>query len=311
MSGINIQSARVPEWAGFFTKDEYNRFMKCVSEYFSSGGVSYLSDEGAIVNPGPRELSAEKMGLLNLAQFCRLRPAEEWGSVIHDHFEGIRRAASFEKDFSKRAHDFNAVQDLIGVRLYPQEYVSVIENGLAMGKQMAEDLYAMLVFDFEECIVNIRPEQTIQWPLSSEELLELGIRNTKRKYSLDLFERDVEGIPIHFVVESHFYAPNILFELLREKVSAESKGMLIGLPNRHAAMIHRITDLKVLEAIHRMIPAIHGMNKDGPGAVSDKLYWLHNGNMVTLPYKIDEVNIHFDPPAEFIGLLRELQTDGV
>jgi len=311
VSGINIQNARVPEWAGFFTKDEYSRFIKYVSDYFSSREVSYLFEEGAIVNPGPKDLSSEKMGLLNLAQFCRLRPVEEWDSVINDHFDGIRRAASFEKDFSTRAHDFNAVQDLIGVRLYPQEYVSAIKNGLAMGRQMAEGLYAMLVFDFPECIVNIRPEQTIQWPLSSEELFELGIRNTKRKYSLDLFEQDVDGIPINFVVESHFYAPNILFELLQEKPLPETKGMLIGLPNRHAAMIHHITDWKVLEAIHRMIPAIHGMNKDGPGAVSDKLYWLYNGNMVTLPYMIDEENIHFDPPEDFIGLLRELETDGV
>jgi hypothetical protein len=309
VAGINFQNRQVPAWAGFFRMEEYIRFMECVSDYFNSGNVSYSFKEGAIVNAGMKDSRLEKMGLLNLAQFCRLRPMDEWASMINDHFEGISKAASIEKDFSGRAHDFSCVRDFIGVRVYPEEYVSVLKNGLAVGKQMGDGLYAMLVFDFSECIVNVRPEQTIQWPLGNEELLELGISNTKSKYPLNLSTQDVDGVPIHFVVENHFYAPNILFDLMEEPSAAESKGLLIGMPTRHAALMHRITDWKVLQAIHRMIPAINGMNKDGPGAVSDKLYWLNNSKLTTLPYKLDDQNIHFDPPEDFIALLQELEGD--
>ncbi|MCG2613863.1 hypothetical protein LZZ85_06205 [Terrimonas sp. NA20] len=310
MSTINFQDSRVPEWAGFFSKEEFVMFMGYVSDYFKGSDVSYAIAEGAVSGPGGNGRSSEKMGLINLAQFCRLQPIEEWGAMISNHFDGIRKAASFEKEFSGKAHDFACVRDLIGVRLYPEEYVSAIKTGLAMGKLMAEGLYALLVFDFPDSIVNIRPEQSIQWPLSTEELFGLGIRNTRKKYPLNLFEQDFDGIPISFVVENHFYAPNILFNFLEEKPDPEYKGMLIGLPNRHAALMHRITDMKVLQAIHRMIPAIYGMNKEGPGSVSDKLYWLHEGEVIVLPYTLDAENIHFDPPENFIALLRELEGDG-
>ncbi|MET0466222.1 MAG: hypothetical protein ABW007_23890 [Chitinophagaceae bacterium] len=309
MSGINFQDARVPEWAGLFSRDEYLLFMGYVTNHFHQEDISYSIKEGALLSEGKSGHHSEKMGLLNLAQLCRLRPVQEWGSLVEDHFNGIQKASVFEKQFSVKAHDFNFVRDLIGVKLYPEEYVGAIKNGLTMGKRIAEGLYAMLVFDLPESIVNVRPEQSIQWPLGNEELFDLGIRNVKRKYALDLFEQDVDGIPIHFVVENHFYAPNILFSLLDEEPTEGDKGMLIGLPNRHAALMHRIADWRVLQAIHRMIPAIHGMNKDGPGSVSDKLYWLHNGRMITLPYSLDTENIHFDPPESFIHLLQELEGD--
>jgi hypothetical protein len=307
MSTTSFQDNRVPEWAGFFNREEYSFFMKCVSDYFAGDDITFSITEGAILSSGGNRGRSEKMGLLNLAQFCRLQPPDQWGNMIDDHFDGIRKAASFEKEFSVRAHNFDCVRDTIGVRLYPEEYVAAIKTGLTLGKRMADGLFAMLVFDFPESIVNIRPEQSIQWPLANDELFKLGIHNTKQKYSLNLFEQDVDGVPLHFVVENHFYAPNILFSFLEEKPALENKGMLIGLPNRHTALMHRITDSKVLKAVHRMIPAIYGMNKEGPGSVSDKLYWLYGGEIITLPYTLDTENIHFDPPENFIGLLQEME----
>ena len=296
----------VPQWADFFSEAQYSQFINTVGAYFRNKGVPYSIHTDAIVRLGDKSYGVEKVGLLNLAQTCKRLPPANWDDMIERHFEGMRIAADFETEFQKKAHDFAYVKDHIAVRIYHSNYVAAIKDGLTIGKQIAEGIYAMLVFDFPHSVINVRPEQTIQWNRTYEELFEEALENVKRKYSFRLTEEGLAEIRIYLIAEDHFYAPNIILHLADHAHLASENGILIGIPNRHAALIYPVRDAEVLTAINRLIPVINGMYKDGPGSISDKLYWYHEGRFITLPYTMDDKNIQFYPPEEFVELLNRL-----
>src|SRR6218665_245979 len=305
----NHPGSIVPDWAAFFSYGQYSQFIQHVLSYFSGSQISYRCHEGAILHVDSETKNPGRMGLLNLAQLCRLKPAEEWGPTVRLHFDGLMNAAGTERMFSSKAHDFAFVKDHIAVRIYPTEYINMIRDGLIIGRAVADGLYAMLVFDLPDSIVGIRPEQTVQWEMTNQELFELGVENIRSRYRFRPTRQLLGGVGFHLLVEDHHYASNILFDLEKMDALKTDHGILVGVPNRHAVLIHPVTDVKVMRAMNRMIPAIHGMYKDGPGSVSEKLYWLRDGKFTPVPYTIDSENILLDPPESFLDVMAFLSRD--
>lgn len=297
----------VPQWADFFNEAQYSQFINTVGAYFRSRGVPYSLHTGAVVRLSDRTYGVEKIGLLNLAQTCKRLPPANWNEIIEKHFEGMWIAAEFENEFQKKAHDFSFVKDHIAVRFYHNDYVAAIKDGLTIGKPIAEGIYAMLVFDFPHSVINVRPEQTIQWNKTYEQLFEEGLENVRRKYSFRMTEESLAEIKIHLIAEDHFYAPNIILNLADHPRLASEKGILLGIPCRHAALLYPVRGAEVITAINRLIPVISGMYKDGPGSISDRLYWYYQGRYVTLPYTMDEQNIQFYPPESFVEVLNSFE----
>ncbi|RYG54532.1 MAG: hypothetical protein EOO01_01290 [Chitinophagaceae bacterium] len=293
----------VPQWADFFSEAQYSQFINIVGTYFRSKGVPYSIQTGAILRLADKAYGVEKIGLLNLAQTCKRVPSSVWNDMVEKHFEGMRTAAAFEVEFNKKAHDYSFVKEFIAVRLYHNDYVAAIKDGLTIGKQIADNIYAMLVYDFPHSVINVRPEQTIQWDRTNQALFEEGLANVRKKYSFRLTKEPLAEVEIYLVAEDHFYAPNIIFDLEERSEIVSEKGLLVGVPSRHAALIYPINDMQMLTAINRMIPVIHGMCKDGPGSISDKLYWHYQGKFIDLPYTLDEKNIQFYPPPKFVDIL--------
>lgn len=139
--------------------------------------------------------------------------------------------------------------------------------------------------------------------MTNEALFDLGLENIRKKYTMNISEQYLDGVSFHLVVEDHFYSPNILFSLGKILKFSGEHGVLVGVPNRHAVIIHPVKDHTVFQAIRRIIPAIAGMYKEGPGSISEKLYWLSNGEFIPLPYTLDPENISLDLPAGFGSLL--------
>src|SRR5690606_37707118 len=101
--------------------------------------------------------------------------------------------------------------------------------------------------------------------------------------------------------------PNIVFDIENRKELIGSKGSLVGLPHRHSAIIYPIENLEVVKAINGLIPTIYGMNQEGPGSLSNNLFWYKDKTFTQLPYKIDEGKLQFFPPNNFVELLNELK----
>lgn len=298
--------SEVPSWANFFTSKEYDRFNKLLNGYLNKRNIPF-NHSNAAIHTKEEYFGAETLGLINLAQLCKQARQTHWKGLIAQHFEELKKAATFQNEFKKNVHDFSYASRYLGVRLYHNDYVSHLEDGLTIGRQFTEDIFALLVFDLPHSVMNVRPEQTIQWNKYNEELFEIGLSNIKSKYQFNISPRKIEDTTIQVVQGDHFFTPNIVLDLKSHPDLVGSKGCLIGIPSRHHVLIYPIENLKVINAISQLIPIITRLEDEGPGSISRSLFWFSDGEFSTLPYELEEEKIQFYPPEKFATLLNELK----
>ncbi len=309
LSLSNHNNEDVPQWAGFFTREEYNAFLNELAGYFQDKGFSPVLD-GSVIKIEGEEFGAQKLGLTNVAQVCKQREPAYYKEAIASHFGAMERGELFRKEFEKNAGTYEKVKSYIGVRLYPQHYIDNLPKGIFIGKPFAGDMYAMLIFDMPDTITNIKPEQAEQWSKTFDDLFEVAVRNTKANNPVEISSFDFGELQIWFAEADHFFVPNILFELDDRPDLVGEYGALVGVPHRHAALIYPINNIEIIKAVNNLIPAIHGMHREGPGSLSPSLMWYHRGKFIELPYELDEKSLKFTPPPSFVELLNDLADKG-
>jgi hypothetical protein len=296
----------VPEWASFFDEKEYSLFINEIDNYFKNLNIQFEIGDGQI-HVNENEFGFSNLGLMNVAQVCKQEDKKYYKEIIGEHFNSMIRANKFDKEFEIIADNFEEVKKYIGVRLYDNDYVAHIGKELTIGKDFAGDIYSMIVFDFPDSVLSINPERTTAWNKTTDELFEVGISNIKSKYPLTITKESFGEFSIWFVQGEHFFTPNIVFDIENRQELIGSKGSLVGLPHRHSAIIYPIENLEVVKAINGLIPTIYGMNQEGPGSLSNNLFWYKDKTFTQLPYKIEEGKLQFYPPDNFVELLNELK----
>lgn len=295
----------VPDWANYFNASDYSKFAGHINNYFALKNISCsFGDEE--IELEHEKWGVAKLGLVNLAQMCHQSKRRKWKMLIYGHFLSLEKNWLFTEDFDKKVHDFSLAKDYLGVRLYHNDYVSVLEDGLVIGKQLTDDIFALLVFDFPQSVVNVKPEQTIQWNKTNEELFDIGVINIKTKYKYNPSLQKFGKFKAWIVHGTHFFVPNVVLDLPNYPNLIGSKGSLVGIPHRHSVLIYPINDLMVVDAINLLIPIICEMNKKGPGSISNNLFWYNGNEFFTLPYSLDDQKLQFYPPKDFELLLNSL-----
>lgn len=295
----------VPEWASFFNEDEYSNFIIAVTQYFSKLGADFEIDGGVLL-VNENDFGFGRLGLLNIAQRCKQSESDQYDQIVQDHFESMRRSREFTAEFETYVDDFERAKEYLGVRLYAQEYIAHLGKDKVLGEDYTEGIYAMLVFDLPDTVMNVQPEQLDKWGKSLEEVFEVGLNNIKEKYPFDFRKEDIEGMDVFFSINDHFFSGNILFDLDDYPEALGEKGALVGFPHRHTVMFKPIDDMEFLQALNFMISATYGMHQEGPGSVSPYLYWYHDGKLTHLPYEIEDNSLKFIPPQEFNDMLEDL-----
>lgn len=280
--------------------------MQHIETYFRKKKASYSYVSGVIVSPN--EAGEEvRHGLVNIAQQCRQAAPKEWKTLITRHFKTLDEIDQFNEVFNKRAHDFRYTQKYLGVRLYGSDYLTHIGEDIILTRPVMEGIIAMLVFDFPHSVVNVKPEQSILWSKSEDELFEIGLANMRANYRYNLSHESLGEAAIWFATADHFFTPNIIFDLQHDPKLQGLHGSLVGIPHRHAVLIYPINSVETIRMITQLLPVINGMHREGPGSISPQLYWYTNNNFHPLPYRIDEKTIQFTPPENFINMLNELK----
>jgi hypothetical protein len=294
-----------PNWASFFDNSEYSTFIYEIENYFKKINIQFEISDG-IITVNENEFGLSNLGLSNVAQNCKQDKPKNYKEIIKDHFNSMIEANKFELEFDKIADNFEEVKKYIGVRLYNEEYIDYVGKEFTIGKEFVGDIYSMIVFDFPHSIANIKPEQIKTWGKSINELFEIGIQNIKEKYPLTITKENFSAFDIWFTNSDHFFTPNIVFDIENRKELIGSNGSLIGIPHRHSAIIYPIENLEVVKAMNGIFPAIYNMNIEGPGSLSNNVFWYKDGIFTKIPYKLEDGKLQFFPPDNFLKLLNEL-----
>jgi hypothetical protein len=295
----------IPNWAGFFENSEYSIFIYEIENYFKRINVQIEISDG-IVTADKNIFGFSSLGLTNVAQICKQDEPKNYKEIIENHFNSLIQSNKFELEFDQIADNFEEVKKYIGVRLYNEQYIDYAGKEFIIGKEFGGDIYSMIVFDFPDSISSIKPEQIKKWGKSVDELFEIGIQNIKEKYPLTITKEDFTTFDIWFANSDHFFTPNIVFYVENLKELSGSNGLLIGIPHRHSAIIYPIENLEIANAMNGIFPAIYNMNQEGPGSLSNNVFWYKDGIFTKIPYKLEDGKLQIFPPETFLELLNKL-----
>lgn len=295
----------VPAWAAsFFSADEYETFMAELEIMLKNRNLNYSIGDGVVYLSGSNAVF-EQLGLVNLAQTCKISSPSNWGSLITTHFQEMEQISDFNKLFAVKSMDFEYAKDFLAIRLFHNEVLNGGQD-IFVKKDFAGDAFTMLSFDLPQSVINVKPEQVKHWNKSAEELFEIGKKNVEKKYHFDFSRETVNDFDIWFIRDEHHFVPNFVFSLNKYPALNGEYGSLIGIPNRHAAIIYPIETTEAIAAVNSLPFIISGMFREGPGSVSNHLFWYYNGEFQSLPYELGERKLVFKPTEAFIGVLQQL-----
>jgi hypothetical protein len=290
----------VPDWASFFTADEYTAFLDVVKADLDRSGAQYSIDDGLVRISG----SEEAFGLSNLAQLAHVTERNEWPQLVAGHFANLR--ATTGRDLDALAGDFDEVKSTLRVRLLADESMGGMSLADVRGSRAyAPGILEVLVYDFPDSTASVPPDHVEGWPLDADAVWEVAIDNIRLEPQPTRQEVPAQGSVFTMAVDDSFYVATRSLRLADE-LPPGTKDAVFAVPNRHMLLWHAIHDVSVVGAMQAMMQVTSKAFLDGPGSISDQLYWWHDGEVVHLPVRAQGKSIDFMPPDTFVALLNTL-----
>lgn len=300
---------RVPEWAKFMTAREYESFTREVLFTLRRTNPALDAAAGVVALDVPGE-GRIRAGLLNIAQLYHSAEAEERRGMVASHFRTLLDGKRSEQ-LEQLEDNFEIARTFLKVRIQPDDYLPPELADKLVWWPYSDGLCKVLVFDFPDSTATVKLEVTRKWNVSPQDLLETAIANVKRESVLKGESVEVRnGAFVEaFLGDSFFTTSHVLF-LEHYLPPGNRAGAIVGLPHRHAMLLHPICDANAVHALLGMIPMTRGMFEEGPGSISPSVYWWRDGNLRVIPSRIEKKSVTVEPPEEFIDLLDSLKKPG-
>ncbi len=180
----------VPAWAAsFFSAEEYENFMQALEAMLKQRHLNYSMGEGVVHLSGNNAVF-EQLGLLNLAQTCKLAEPQHWNDLIYTHFHEMEQSAGFNKRFELKSQDFEFAKDFLAIRLFNKKVLGNGPEDIIVQQDFCGDAFTMLSFDLPQSVINVKPGLLQHWNKEKEELFETGKQNVEKKIQFRFFPRN-------------------------------------------------------------------------------------------------------------------------
>ncbi|MFK0257976.1 immunity 49 family protein [Streptomyces sp. NPDC090445] len=239
-----------------------------------------------------------------LAARCARAPQEQWPQLVAAHFEMLRQASRGGRSAEELLRGAHArllpVDSLTPDLVDRMRYARVVAEGLVFA-------YALDLPDSVRILTDADVERAgleALGPAAYENLMDVQVTYE---------DVPVEGrATLHSLYgDSPFVASRALFlaETVR-RLTGETlpeAGALVVVPTRHLLAYHPIVDGTVIDALNDLATyALHAY-QEGPGPLSPRVYWWHQGGLTSLTV-IDEETRTFSlrPEPPLLGLMKGL-----
>jgi hypothetical protein len=296
----------VPEWASFFKLAEYAAFMATLETDLRRRGLTFQHHHGIVeVQTGGE--TPDQLGILNLAQKCRMADRSDWSAVIAEHLSSLLSLTG--RDLDALAADFEQAREILRIRLYADESMGgmTLEPGGSVLRPLAAGILLGLVYDFPDSVASVSTGQLREWPLAEDEVLSIARANTlaeppPARHTVP----SADGSAFEGMMGESFYVASRVLGL-GELIPADNvAGAIVGVPNRHVLLWHPIVDLRAVSAMTTMASVIQKMFRDGPGSISNQLYWWKDDTLIQVPITPNRKGFGISPPDAFVEILNGL-----
>ena len=293
-----MSDPQVPDWARFFGPSAYQAFLNTVANDLGRRGDMVEIDDGVA-----RVTIAEdrhQFGLQNLAQVCNQSTAEAWPDMVRQHFDNVIRSTA-ATDLEVIGRDFTQVESIVKVRLYPREAVVDASGSGPIHRKVGEQLVAALVYDLPEAVATVPSEAPSRWPIDIDAAFELGLANVLAQDEVECERVGLDsGGEFWAMVGETFFVTSRLLVLEQYLESHTPYGALVSVPNRHTMLFTPIVDTSVLPSLNALLVLTQRRFMEGPGSLSPLLYWWRDGDLLALPADVQDGEVRFYPPEDFV-----------
>ncbi|MEU6311480.1 immunity 49 family protein [Streptomyces sp. NPDC047014] len=242
--------------------------------------------------------------LHNLAHLCRQHPESRWPELVAAHFASLRQAGRGEESAEELLRGVHS--RLLPIGTFTPEiaasmtYARVVADGLVFAFALDAPTSVRILTDHDveraglDELGRAAHANLLAVPVKHEEV---SVAGRARLHSLH------GDSP--FIASKALFLAQVALEVTGE--SLPSAGALVIVPNRHLLAFHPITDGSVVDALNGLAEYALRAYEDGPGELSPRVYWWHEGALTSLTV-IDEETRTFSlqPPPRLLGLMKGL-----
>jgi len=290
-----------PSWASFFTPGEWERFLVAVTRELTARQIPYQYEDGAfLVEVGGNVVH---VGLGNLAQICHQAGRARWEEIIKLHLGQLADAPN-EAGTEELLHDFEKVKDQLFIRLMSMD---VPRQDLEVARNDIPGTIAYLAIDLPTTVRSISTGDVDGWGKTPGQLYEIGLNNVRTKSVIQDARIPVEeGIEFIGVTGDDFFVASHTLLLHEHPDWLGTFGALVIIPTRQSFVVYPINDLHFTKAMQYLAVMATGLEKEGPGSITNQIYWYNDGCYVDIPYVIENKKVSVTPPADFVAMMNRI-----
>jgi hypothetical protein len=293
MALFKRRSEPAPGWSPFDSDGEWGAFADAVRADARRRGWTVADDTSEVTDDDTR------YGLGNLAQMCRAADRSEWPATVKAHFDKMA-ALPAETDFQTPEQ----ARAVMKARLVDDGFLADVPWEVA-ARRVAGDLQLVLAYDLPDTVLIPRREEALAWG-EEDELFAHALGQARAEPGIQLDRFEIDGAPVSVLSgESFFTATHALWADELDPPPSEH-GTLLVVPTRNVVLAYAIRDAEGIGMIDPMLQFAARYFREGPGSLSDSVYWLRDGELERLNAWIDEKGPHVAPSDAFAELLGRL-----
>lgn len=297
----------LPEWAAFFRAPaRLERFEAAVLRYFEQRNARVAVEDGWV---RPMEGPQGAWGLTNVGQACAAEEDEtQWPGLIAHHFDMMFRVRESADALREESGDFARVRDRITLRLW-EPYI--IERVPVVSREDVPGLLTVLSIDSEEAVQTVKPDVAALWGIDEHALFDLALENTRRLLG-EVTVQSIDGTRLKALgSDNGYYLATLALDVDAFPGLFGRHGAFIAVPQRGVILAVPFDTLEdSVEGLSQLMHFTTGLERDGPGSLSRRVYWRHEGTWTEIPYEIADSALNVSPPQALLDLLEEIVEPG-
>jgi hypothetical protein len=273
-------------------QQEFKVFIMGIVLYFKGQDIPIYRKESVLYARLTGE-SYEQLGLHNLAQTCKMAGIEKYKPIIERHFSMIIKLRRTEKEVKELIESYDFAKRHLALKIYDRRFLGKHPGSMLISRKVSTSLESVVVIDMPDYIMNIGSEMLLKWRVDIDDIYEQAMENSKMMYEFKIDE-DLEVHPgVLLSVNLHHYTANILLDKEFMSRYSDEGGLLIGVPNRHAAImlpIGRETRMSSLVGIKEVNEQFYQM---GPGSLTNRFLLYEGGRLREVELEIRDSSYRF------------------
>ncbi|MFI5659572.1 Imm49 family immunity protein [Streptomyces sp. NPDC051684] len=240
--------------------------------------------------------------LANLARRCEGAPEGDWPALVDAHVAALADASQGGED---------AEELLAGtcLRLVPADAVGPATPVHA--REVADGLRLALALEGADSVRLLTDEDVAR---AGADELWAAARRALTRAPMRHEEVRLDGHPVLYSVygDAHSVAtravalPEVVAEVTGRRMP--DAGALVAVPTRHLLAFHPIVDGSAADAVDDLATYAVRAHDEGPGPLSPRVYWWHDGRLTSLTAVDDAAGtVEQRPPRELVDVMRALR----